>query len=84
MFISTLAEKYIKGFEEGFEEGVNRSLIEGRVSMILKILNNRFRKVPDSIIRSLNLYTDLIALDSLAESALNCETLEDFEQDLAY
>jgi hypothetical protein len=74
--MSTLEEQYVKGEING--------KIKTSVSMILKILNNRFRKVPDSIIRSLNLYTDLIALDSLAESALNCETLEDFEQDLAY
>jgi hypothetical protein len=70
--MSTLEEQYVKG------------QIKGYISMILKILNNRFRKIPDSIIRSLNLYTDSIALDSLAEFALNCETLEEFEQGLVH
>jgi hypothetical protein len=70
--MSTLEEQYVKGE------------INGRVSTILAILNNRFKKVPDSILQSLNLYTDSIALDSLAVSAADCKTLEEFEQELAH
>ncbi|MDR0392277.1 MAG: Rpn family recombination-promoting nuclease/putative transposase [Planctomycetaceae bacterium] len=84
MFMSTLAEEYFKGMEEGKVEGIIEGKIEGRVSTILKILNNRFKKIPNSISRSLSLYTDSIALDSLAMLALDCETLDEFEQALAY
>ncbi|MDR0391707.1 MAG: hypothetical protein LBH59_07355, partial [Planctomycetaceae bacterium] len=80
MITSTLEEQYIKGKQEGKIEGKQ----EGKVQIILALLNNRFHKVPDSIVRSLNLYTDSIALDSLAISAADCETLEEFERYLAH
>jgi hypothetical protein len=76
--MSTLAEQYVKGFEEGEIKGV----IKGRVATITKILSSRFKKVPDSISRSLSLYTDSIALDSLAILAADCGTLEEFGRGL--
>ncbi|MDR0391987.1 MAG: DUF4351 domain-containing protein [Planctomycetaceae bacterium] len=76
MITSTLEEQYIKGIEEGE--------IKGEIRAILVLLNKRFHKVPDSIVRSLNLYTDTIALESLGELALDCETLEEFERELVH
>jgi hypothetical protein len=73
MVMSTLEEQYVRGE------------IKGKIQIILNLLKKRFHKVPDSIVRSLSLYTDAIALDSLAElAAFGCETLEEFEQELAH
>ncbi|MDR0391706.1 MAG: DUF4351 domain-containing protein [Planctomycetaceae bacterium] len=80
MFMSTLEEQYVKGYLKGKQEGI----IKGEIRVILVLLNKRFHKVPDSIVRSLNLYTDSIALDSLGQLALDCETLEEFERGLAH
>ncbi|MDR0391893.1 MAG: Rpn family recombination-promoting nuclease/putative transposase [Planctomycetaceae bacterium] len=85
MVMSTLEEQYVRGIEKGEIKGKIEGKIEGKIQIILNFLNKRFHKVPDSIVRSLSLYTDAIALDSLAESAaFGCETLEEFEQELAH
>jgi flagellar biosynthesis/type III secretory pathway protein FliH len=98
--MSTLAKEFVKGVEEGKIEGIKEGIkegeikgeikgkiegeIKGRVLAILTILSKRFKNVPHSISRSLNLYSDPIALESLTISALDCETLEEFEQELAH
>jgi hypothetical protein len=75
------AEKMVMSILEEF-------LLEGekknKIQYILKTLNKRFKKVPKSISQSVNSYTDLIALDSLFELALDCETLADFERELVH
>jgi hypothetical protein len=75
MVTSTMEELFVQGEKEGEKKG--------RILVILKILNKRFKKVPKSIVESVNSYTDSIALDSLAELALDCETLAEFERELA-
>jgi hypothetical protein len=79
------AEKMVMStMEELFVQGQTKGKIEGKIQVILTILNKRFKKVPKSISRSLSAYTDSIALDSLAELALDCETLKEFEHELAH
>ncbi|MDR2346597.1 MAG: DUF4351 domain-containing protein [Planctomycetaceae bacterium] len=88
MFISTLEKKIIQGIQlgikEGKKEGIKEGIQKGKTQAILKILNKRFKSVPDSVVQSLNSYTDLIALDSLFELAFDCENLTEFKQALAH
>ncbi|MDR2440378.1 MAG: Rpn family recombination-promoting nuclease/putative transposase [Planctomycetaceae bacterium] len=96
MITSTMEELFVQGEKEGEKRGEirgeirgekrgeKRGEIKGRILVILKILNKRFKKVPNSIVKSLNSYTDPIALDSLAELALDCETLTEFECELVH
>jgi hypothetical protein len=72
MVTSTLEELFLKG------------KTESKIQAVLKVLNKRFKKVPRSVSQSVNSYTDLIALDSLFELALDCETLAEFERELAH
>ncbi|MDR1141810.1 MAG: Rpn family recombination-promoting nuclease/putative transposase [Planctomycetaceae bacterium] len=76
MVVSTLEKHFVKGEKKG--------RIEGKIQDILKILDKRFGKVPESISQSINSYTDSIALDSLFELALDCETLAEFERELVH
>ncbi|MDR2171366.1 MAG: Rpn family recombination-promoting nuclease/putative transposase, partial [Planctomycetaceae bacterium] len=77
MFMSTLEKTYYegekKGKEEGREEGREEGKIKGKVETqidnIIKLLKLRFRRVPESILRAVRLYSDPIALDSLFEHA---------------
>ncbi|MDR3196676.1 MAG: Rpn family recombination-promoting nuclease/putative transposase [Planctomycetaceae bacterium] len=78
MIMSTMEELYTNGKIEGKLEGK----LEGKIEMVLKLLNNRFIKIPESVSRTVHSYTDVVALDSLFERALECKTLEEFEQDL--
>ncbi|MDR0337915.1 MAG: Rpn family recombination-promoting nuclease/putative transposase [Planctomycetaceae bacterium] len=84
MVLSTLEEIFLEGKIEGKIEGKDEGKIESKIQDVLKILNKRFRKVPNSILQSVNSYTDLVALDSLFELALDCETLAEFELALAH
>jgi hypothetical protein len=69
-------------FDEIRAEGEAKGEVRGRIKDVLRILNKKFKKVPESILQSVNSYTDEIALDSLFESALDCETLEEFKREL--
>ncbi|MDR2641261.1 MAG: hypothetical protein LBC74_00540 [Planctomycetaceae bacterium] len=80
MVNSTLGILYNEGKVEGIAEG----MAKGKAEAILKILERRFRKIPDSISSVVNSYRDLIALESLLYQAIDCESLEEFEQNLAH
>jgi predicted transposase YdaD len=94
--MSTLEEWYtkgklegeLKGRLEGELKGRLESKLEGKIERmirdILRLLNNRFHEVPESISHTVNSYTDLIALDSLFDRACECKTLTEFEEYLAH
>ncbi|MDR2117347.1 MAG: Rpn family recombination-promoting nuclease/putative transposase [Planctomycetaceae bacterium] len=96
MVISTLEEWYIQGAKEGEIKGEKRGEKRGEkkgeikgeikrsILVVLKILNMRFKKVPQSISRAVNSYKDPIVLDSLLELAMTCKSLAEFEKDLAH
>jgi hypothetical protein len=58
--------------------------IEDKIELVLKVLNKRFGNIPESISLALNSCQDPIALDSLFEWALDCETSEEFEWKLEH
>ncbi|MDR2170251.1 MAG: Rpn family recombination-promoting nuclease/putative transposase [Planctomycetaceae bacterium] len=88
MLNSTLGKVFtegkIEGKEEGIIEGIKKGKIEGKIDDVLKILIRRFKDIPAPISRAVKMYTDLVALDSLMDRAIDCESLEDFERDLAH
>ena len=59
-------------------EGIEIGKVEEKVNDILKTLRVRHKQVPDSIATELNRRTDLIALESLFEIALQCNTIDEF------
>jgi len=78
-----MAEAVQKGmWVVGFESGVAKEKVRGKVEAILKILRFRFENVPDEITTSLGAMSDPVALDSLMEHALGCDSLEDFADSL--
>ncbi|MDR3198012.1 MAG: hypothetical protein LBU34_09115 [Planctomycetaceae bacterium] len=81
---STLEELYIRGLKNGIRKNKKKGEIKRIIRDIFKVLNIRFPKVPQSISQAVNSYKDLIVLDSLLEQAVICETLAEFEQDLAH
>ena len=54
----------------------------GETKAIVKTLRFRFGNVPDDITTSLGAMSDPVALDSLMEHALGCDSLEDFADSL--
>lgn len=76
-------EGRIEGREEGFVEGREEGRVEGRVEMvrksILDFLANRFAaKIPSSLVKRLNAFTDLNQLEALQRQAWRCTSIRDF------
>jgi hypothetical protein len=72
--------------EEGREEGEERGEARGKIinarQAVLRVLKARFKNVPASIRKSVETYTDLIALDSLLQHAAVCQSLKGFKEAL--
>ena len=89
-----MAETAQKSYYQEVLEEVTATLMEetrGKVAnatarakaeSTLKILRLRFRNVPDEITRAINAMNDPIALASLEDFALDCESLDDFTKSL--
>jgi hypothetical protein len=72
MAMTTAQELLLEGRAEG--EAI------GKKQTILTVLDTRFGKVPQGIIKSVNSYTDSIALKSLTVLATKCKSLDDFKE----
>jgi predicted transposase/invertase (TIGR01784 family) len=71
------------GFEKGIEKGIERGREEGEaighVASLLRILAKRFGEVPPTVIEKLHAVKDLDRLAQLTDIALDCSTLDEFE-----
>jgi len=72
----------LEGIEIGKHEGKLEGKLEEKVNDILKTLRLRHKQVPDAIVTELNRRTDLIALESLFETAVQCNTIDEFAEAL--
>jgi len=66
-------------FSEGVALGLARGKAEGKVLAILEV---RFNKIPKRIEKSIRSMVDLVALQSLAEHAKTCKSLDEFAEAL--
>jgi len=57
-----------------FNQGRN----EGKIEDIVRLLRIRFNQISDEIVDELNSRTDLVALDSLFDLAVQCDTFNEF------
>jgi hypothetical protein len=70
-------------FLEGEKQGIAKGIAKGKAEAILDILKMRFKKqVPQSISNKVLSIRDSIVLSSLTESAMTCQSLKDFSEDL--
>ena len=75
-------EGFQKGFQEGFQEGFQKGFQEGRAKAILDILARRFGSVSSEVRQAINRIYDEPVLDSYFNLALDCPSLDEFENDL--
>ncbi|MDR2169462.1 MAG: hypothetical protein LBP59_04900 [Planctomycetaceae bacterium] len=67
--------------KQGYKKGRQEEREELQKKHILTCLRKRFNKrVPRDIQVSVNSYSDLVALDSLFERALDCESFDGFRE----
>jgi hypothetical protein len=92
-FFRTLVNTNIKHYEEVFgmkgvfdrylEESIEQGKRQEQSRSILSVLAARFKSVPKDVHKSIESYTDSIALDTLLQEAAICESMKDFRQALA-
>ena len=90
MIKTIFEEKYEIGYSEGKADGYFNGKAEGRaegkaegkIETLLKILRVRFRRVPRDVEMVIRKMTDPIALDSWAEYALTCQSMNEFSQSI--
>ena len=68
--------------QEMLEAATAEVTAKAKAESTLKILRSRFKNVPDEITRAVNAMNDPIALESLEDFALDCESLDDFAKSL--
>jgi hypothetical protein len=72
-----------RGKELGVRIGEERTKLQVKKDMVLTCLSTRFKmEVTSEIRESVESYSDVIALDSLIQSALTCKSLSEFKKDL--
>ena len=67
-----------RGIAIGEARGEARGELKGKIHAILKLLQIKFSRVPDSISDELNRRTDLVALESLFDLAAQCDSIDAF------
>ncbi|MDR2437807.1 MAG: Rpn family recombination-promoting nuclease/putative transposase [Planctomycetaceae bacterium] len=83
MITTIFEDKFLEGKIEGKMEGKIEGIAMGKAEAILDILKMRFKKsVPRSINNKVLSIRDSIVLASLTESAITCQSLKDFSEDL--
>jgi len=84
MMKTIFEEKYDMGFAEGEAKGRAEGKAEGEAakgkSMLLKILHAKFHRIPKDVEHTILSMTDPTALDSWAEHALACQSMDEFAQ----
>ena len=76
MAMTTAQELLLEGKAEGEAIGEKRA--------ILTVLGARFGKVPQQIAKSVNSYTDHVALESLTVLAAKCKSLDEFKEGMCH
>lgn len=71
-----------EGIAEGEERGKERGERTKAQQAVLRVLELRFKSIPTSIRKSVESYTDLIALDSLLQAAVECQSVKKFKESL--
>jgi len=64
------------------QELLNEGEVKGEKGAILRFLEGRFGKVPQTICEAVNSYSDLTALQSLSVLAGSCKSLDEFKDGL--
>jgi predicted transposase YdaD len=72
-----MAEGFVKGREEGEAAGIEKG-----IETLLRILTKRLGDVPPALRENLHAIHDLDVLGQLTDVALDCQSLEEFEQAL--
>ena len=86
MIRTIFEEKYDEGFAvgiaEGIAEGEAKGEARGKAGIVVRLLRDKFQKVPKRIENAIRSMTDSTALESLASHVLHCQSLKEFEKAL--
>ena len=76
--LSLLEQSRLDGVQEGIEEGK----LKATRSVLVNVLQARFKNVPESIKTRIESIADVVVLNSLVVEASQCQTIEEFQKSL--
>jgi hypothetical protein len=76
--LSLLEQSRLDGVQEGIEEGK----LKATRSVLVNVLQARFKVVPESIKTRIESIADVVVLNSLVVEASQCQTIEEFQKSL--
>ncbi|MBQ6614836.1 MAG: hypothetical protein IJH67_00585 [Thermoguttaceae bacterium] len=76
--LSLLEQSRLDGVQEGIEKGE----LKATRSVLVNVLQARFKSVPESIKTRIESIADVVVLNSLVVEASQCQTIEEFQKSL--
>lgn len=80
--LSLLEQSRLDGVQEGIEKGIEKGELKATRSVLVNVLQARFKNVPDSIKTRIESIADVVVLNSLVVEASQCQTIEEFQKSL--
>ena len=68
-----------QGLEQGMAQGIEQGETRAKQAALLKLLQHKFRSVPETMITQIQAIQDPAQLDAIFEKSLTAETLEDID-----
>ena len=68
-----------RGLQQGIEQGIEQGETRGKQAALLKVLEHRFQRVPESVITRVRALQNPVELDALFEKSLTAESLEELQ-----
>ena len=80
--LSLLEQSRLDGVQEGIDKGIEKGELKATRSVLVNVLQARFKSVPESIKTRIESIADVVVLNSLVVEASQCQTIEEFQKGL--
>ena len=66
-----------KGIERGIEQGIEQGIERGRRAVLIRLMQQKFGALPDTIVLRIEAITNAVELDRLTDSILTANSIEE-------
>ena len=65
-----------RGIEKGIEQGIEQGIERGRCAVLIRLMQQKFGALPDTIVLRIEAITNAVELDRLTDSILTANSIE--------
>ena len=66
-----------RGIEKGIEQGIEQGIERGRCAVLIRLMQQKFGALPDTIVLRIEAITNAVELDRLTDSILTANSIEE-------